>query len=409
MQRALIVIISFALAACQDGAIFGGPADDAGEDGGGGGAGGGGAVAGDLPCDVATLLSAHCTSCHGAAPSGGAPMALTTRAQLAAQSPIYSGQTNAQRSLVRMQQMTAAMPPAPSAGVPAAEVTAFSDWITAGMPAGSCNSGTGGGGGSGGGAGGGGGGGPADSGVDGLPCDVATFVQAKCTSCHSSPTSGGAPYSLTSYADFTQAAPGFPGQTVAQRSLVRVQDTAAPMPPAPNSPATAAEISAVQSWVNAGTPAGSCGNLDGGTGGPYPTTCASGSYWTGGDSESPRMNPGLACVACHQMREPGKAWYFMGTVYPAFHEKDLCNAAPPGGGVVEIYDANGNLALTLTPNSAGNFYSSSLSANLALPYTARVVANGMVRAMVGPQTSGDCNTCHTEQGASGAPGRITWP
>jgi len=29
--------------------------------------------------------------------------------------------------------------------------------------------------------------------------------------------------------------------------------------------------------------------------------------------------------------------------------------------------------------------------------------------MTAPQTSGDCNGCHTQTGANGAPGRITLP
>jgi predicted CXXCH cytochrome family protein len=29
--------------------------------------------------------------------------------------------------------------------------------------------------------------------------------------------------------------------------------------------------------------------------------------------------------------------------------------------------------------------------------------------MTTPQTNGDCNSCHTEQGTNGASGRIVWP
>jgi hypothetical protein len=38
-----------------------------------------------------------------------------------------------------------------------------------------------------------------------------------------------------------------------------------------------------------------------------------------------------------------------------------------------------------------------------------VKRNGaVVSTMCPPQMSGDCNTCHTELGEQGAPGRITW-
>lgn len=70
------------------------------------------------------------------------------------------------------------------------------------------------------------------------------------------------------------------------------------------------------------------------------------------------------------------------------------------------------MTLTLAPNSVGNFYSSSVTADTPIPYTARVVSNGLMRAMTTPQT-GDCNACHTEQGttiSTGAEaGRIVWP
>jgi hypothetical protein len=44
-----------------------------------------------------------------------------------------------------------------------------------------------------------------------------------------------------------------------------------------------------------------------------------------------------------------------------------------------------------------------------MPYTVEVRYQGRVRAMTTPQSTGDCNSCHTEQGAKGAPGRIMLP
>ncbi|HJX65368.1 MAG TPA: hypothetical protein VJ860_15605 [Polyangia bacterium] len=44
------------------------------------------------------------------------------------------------------------------------------------------------------------------------------------------------------------------------------------------------------------------------------------------------------------------------------------------------------------------------------PYTAKVVnGSGIERVMVSTASSGDCNGCHTQTGANGAPGRITLP
>jgi len=268
--------------------------------------------------------------------------------------------------------------------------------------------GTGGGSGSGGGAG--------SGNFAGLSCDVANLLATKCTSCHGSPLTGGASFPLLSRADLITMSPSYSGQTYADRSLVRMQATTAPMPPAPNARATAAEIAALQAWVNAGSIEETCANApDAGMGnpdaGPAPTVCTSGSKWTFGNAGSSSMNPGQACVACHQTQEPFRAYYFMGTAYPTTHEQTNCNAAPPSGIVVEIIDANGNTALTIPVRSpSGNFYSTSRSAGIALPYRARIKnAQGQSLEMMTPQTSGDCNSCHTEQGANGAAGRIVWP
>jgi len=46
---------------------------------------------------------------------------------------------------------------------------------------------------------------------------------------------------------------------------------------------------------------------------------------------------------------------------------------------------------------------------VAMPYTAKVKYNGLERVMVASQTTGDCNSCHTQAGTKGAPGRILLP
>jgi hypothetical protein len=195
------------------------------------------------------------------------------------------------------------------------------------------------------------------------------------------------------------------------------------MPPLPYPRMSTAEIQAFTNWVSAGTPAGTCSAVpDGGTTTPPPaqTGCSSNSYWNFGTLGRDYMNPGLACRSCHlgnnfqnqnpgRVAQPNRAYYFMGTVFPSLHEKDTCNANP-GNVVVEILDASGAVKVRMGVNSpSGNFFSGSTSAGFAMPYTARVVANGKTVAMGSKQTDGDCNTCHTEQGLNGAPGRITVP
>jgi hypothetical protein len=43
------------------------------------------------------------------------------------------------------------------------------------------------------------------------------------------------------------------------------------------------------------------------------------------------------------------------------------------------------------------------------PFHAKVTYMGRERAMATAQTSGDCNSCHTQNGTMSAPGRILLP
>jgi hypothetical protein len=186
------------------------------------------------------------------------------------------------------------------------------------------------------------------------------------------------------------------------------------MPPFPAAPATAAELSDFQAWVTAGEPVGSCGAVDAGVVVP---TCTSNVFWPPNGDEGDNMDPGMACRSCHLSRAAGKAYFFMGTVYPSAHEKDLCEAKPTSKLQVEIIDANDAGVLTMPVySSSGNFYYPNRNAigtngkNIALPYRARVFrADGGSAEMRTPQTNGDCNACHTVSGLNSAPGRIVWP
>lgn len=242
-----------------------------------------------------------------------------------------------------------------------------------------------------------------------FPCEVAQVLSA-CWGCHGDPPRGGAPVALTTRAQLAATSPR--GGTYGERSVARLRDAAQPMPPSGLPRPDAAGVDAFAAWVQAGMLMGSCeGVTPPGGGGPAATVCTSGQKFPAGDDEgSPDMNPGMACRACHLREEPSEARYFMGTAYPTLHEEDRCYSSVPTGTVVQIVDRDGTVALTMPVRARGNFYSSSLLANVALPYTARVVSpTGGVTEMTTPQSSGDCNACHTEQGANGAPGRIVFP
>jgi len=239
----------------------------------------------------------------------------------------------------------------------------------------------------------------------GLPCDVQAVLESHCTSCHGRPLAGGAPMALETYADLQRTKNGTPYATLA---LQRMQSGT--MPPAPTAALPASEVTTFQSWVNAGTPQGECGG--GGGGGttdpsPFdlPPQCTTNTFYTGG--EGAQMEPGRGCITCHgQLRSHDQPPPLSagGTVYVTGHEPDRCNGVP-GGATVEITDANG-ATVAIPINSAGNFYTQTL---LAFPIHARVVTASGTRAMGGAVPSGDCNSCHTQSGANGAPGRIALP
>ena len=137
---------------------------------------------------------------------------------------------------------------------------------------------------------------------------------------------------------------------------------------------------------------------------PVEPACITDRMWTGGNRESPLMHPGGECIDCHT-RLDGPPFDIAGTVYAGFHQVLDCNGE--SGATVVITDANGQV-FTLTSNSAGNFYLP-VGRGLQTPYTAKVVVDGVERVMFSPQTNGDCNSCHTQDGANGAPGRVHIP
>jgi hypothetical protein len=256
---------------------------------------------------------------------------------------------------------------------------------------------------------GGGGGGGSDGGVlVDVPCDVYALLSTYCWVCHGTTPTNGAPQSLVTLAQLQAPSPGYSNQSNGQRAVVRMADTGAPMPPAGNSTPSAAEQAAFAAWVDAGMPAGSCetdaGIPDAGTPDPLNAapTCTSGQYYSQGEDST--MQPGLACISCHQSHD-GPHFTVAGTVFPTGHEPDTCNAPAASGAVVTVTDSTGATA-SFTANSVGNF---SGNASLTFPITAVVSFNGKTRAMTTAVSSGDCNSCHTQTGANGAPGRVTLP
>lgn len=264
-----------------------------------------------------------------------------------------------------------------------------------------------------GGRGGASGGSSGSANVQGLPCEVQALMLKYCASCHGSPTAGGAPRSLMTYADLTRTDMMDPRITEAEQAVQLMQSESLPMPPPPAAAPTASEIATLQTWIDNGYPTGSC---TGDAGSPLADdplnadpTCTSNTTWKNGTRGSASMEPGLACIGCHATTG-GEAPTFTiaGTLYPTGHEPDNCNGASgQSTGAKIVVTGNNGSSLTLTPNSVGNFFTTT---SLPPPYKAKVVsASGSERVMSGTASSGDCNSCHTQNGAQNAPGRITLP
>lgn len=272
----------------------------------------------------------------------------------------------------------------------------------------------------------GGGTGPAGTGAPtGLPCDVQGVIENRCIACHS----GTAPPPLLKFEHLVAKSTRDPSKTLAEVSVQLMKSKE--MPPAPAVPAEDDEIAAFESWVKAGSkqnptactevPRGDAGALPdgsiGGDGGPLVNDaglplgdggCTSGKRWTQGNDGSPLMHPGGACNACHQ-QAGGPNLRVAGTVFPTLREPiDCVGSAPPPQITVTITDSRKPLprVIDLEVNASGNF---STDQRLTLPIKAVVKEGAKTRAMQGTVSSGDCNSCHTQAGLNGAPGRILAP
>ncbi|HEX6245355.1 MAG TPA: hypothetical protein VFZ61_30745 [Polyangiales bacterium] len=251
-----------------------------------------------------------------------------------------------------------------------------------------------------------------DAGVNasaGLPCAVAEVLRTRCQLCHAEPPSN-APMALVTRRDLL--APGLSDKSMRMVDLVisSIEDNF--MPPSSLPRPTPEELAALRAWVAAGTPEASCGNPlpDAGSGagaGPFdtPVMCSSGKFWEEDDGEGDKMRPGRACISCHLAESSAPDWTIAGTVYPSAHEPDHCHGADDSDIEVVITGADGR-ELRLEVNSVGNFHSQE---RVVFPIRARVLMNGRERRMGAMQNTGDCNSCHTQQGANGAPGRIMLP
>lgn len=252
---------------------------------------------------------------------------------------------------------------------------------------------------------------------DGLPCEIEEIIQQSCRSCHG--PSNLAPSPMMTREDMLADSLTMPGVSLGEASLARIESADQPMPPPPASALTPEAHDLFAAWIDAGMPAGDC-TPDDTPPDPFDAdpTCTSDTWWESGlFTESPDMNPGRACIACHtdpgafggDPGEQGPPFAAAGTVYPTGHEPDDCFGVDLPDIWVELQGANGGTARRAVLGSGNFFFEPGDVEGLSEPYQVKVIAGELERVMVDPAPHGDCNACHTQGGDEDAPGRIVIP
>ena len=265
-------------------------------------------------------------------------------------------------------------------------------------------------------------------------CDVSAELFApKCASCHApgaqAPdlSSTGALSSLVGVTGAGGVVRVVPGDASASLLYQKLDGSAAGSRMPLGGMATSYEMDLVRNWIDQGATldcsapgdGGTMTMMDAGSGNTLPPdsmpVCSSGRYWTDGNDGDPRMHPGRACINCHTASaadEDTPNLWVGGTVYPTVHEPDECLGADGrdeyDGAFVRIVDALGR-TYDLDVNRSGNFMLHKSGNPFDMPFRASLHYDGRVREMYGEKHTGDCNSCHTVQGANYAPGRIYLP
>lgn len=263
------------------------------------------------------------------------------------------------------------------------------------------------------GSGGGSGGGGASSGgstgaagapaASGLPCDVATYLAAKCTSCHGNPPLPSALAGLVTYADLKATSKEDPTKNEAELSVARMKNAMSPMPP--GALPSAADVAILDDWITAGYPMGSCGSGNGtaGDGGssvappPPPPSVFEGAPAFHAQTGPSAHNAGKDCMSCHRTGG-GEAprFSFGGTLYDG-------SGKPVAGAEVRLVDANGKASSVYT-GSNGTFYGqgSGFAAPAQVGVRNASGAKDMVSALQA-SNGGACSSCHCTGGTCSVP------
>jgi len=89
-----------------------------------------------VPCNVATIVSEHCTTCHGATPAFNAPMSLVSAGDFGAAAPISSSRAVREVASQRINAEGGARMPPPGTveALNADELATLTNWLNSGAP-----------------------------------------------------------------------------------------------------------------------------------------------------------------------------------------------------------------------------------------------------------------------------------
>jgi Copper type II ascorbate-dependent monooxygenase, C-terminal domain len=85
-----------------------------------------------------------------------------------------------------------------------------------------------------------------------VPCGVSKVTSSSCQGCHGATLAGGAPMQLVTFADWHRPAKTQPTMKVYQLAQLRIHNMANPMPPVSSKPLAAAELTTLDTWLQAG-------------------------------------------------------------------------------------------------------------------------------------------------------------
>lgn len=126
------------------------------------------------------------------------------------------------------------------------------------------------------------------------------------------------------------------------------------------------------------------------------------------DKSTGLHNQGFDCLSCHYSGGPGeKVFTIGGTIFRKKDAPDKDVASAAEGYTVQLVLRNCQTVTANKGRGSGNFYMNFSPSEDFIPFVIDPSGNRVNRsAAVHPKDRLRCNSCHTQSGVNGAPGRI---